>query len=175
MVVGLIAGALVLGAKFFLAQEAGEVWATRDARADFADYHVGECVVMPTTGAETTDDFRHSDCAVDPSYTISAVYDSDKPCASDDYAGFDWTVEDKTVVRFCMVENLVVDHCYQTNVDSQVIELIDCTAADSGARKVVRRSDRVDTVTCPPGSAAFMYLTPPRTYCVAPARPPAWS
>ena len=174
VVAGLVAGAVVITIKVVASQAISERVAAGDARADFADYHAGDCVVMPATGAETKADFRHSDCTADPSYTISAVYDSDKPCASDNYSGFDWIVADKTVVRFCLMENLVIDHCYAANPDSRLVELIDCATADSGALKVVRRSEHLDTTACPPGSNALMYLTPHRTYCVAPARAPSW-
>lgn len=175
VVIGVVAGAVAIAVKFFLAQEAGEQVATRDARAELAEYHVGDCVVLVSAGPANAADIRRSDCATDPSYTVGAVYDDDRPCANANYAGYDWTVEDETVARLCLVENLLVDHCYRSPSESQITELLDCADAGDDAIRVVRRSDSVDMATCPDASDSYIYLTPARTYCFAPISTPTWS
>ncbi|MBI3226573.1 MAG: hypothetical protein HYZ39_16105 [Mycolicibacterium cosmeticum] len=175
VVVGLIAGALVIAVKVAVSHEVSKQIATNDARSDFAEYHVGDCIVMVSAGPENKADVRRSECATDPSYTVGAVYDNDRPCDNANYAGYDWVVEDKTVVRLCLVENLLVDHCYRTSPETQITELLDCAGAGGNAMRVVRRSDSIDTTTCPQDSDAYIYLSPPRSYCFAPVALPTWS
>ncbi|MGJ6126406.1 hypothetical protein QN239_27910 [Mycolicibacterium sp. Y3] len=129
---------------------------------------VGECVVVGA-GADTAgSSIEHSDCAVDPSYTVAAVYEGDQECAGPNYADHAWIVGGKPARRVCLVQNLAAGHCYRVSQATAVINHVDCAAGSGGQQfRVVDRTDSLNAGPCPDGVVAYTYPVPPRTYCLA--------
>jgi hypothetical protein len=155
--------AMIILARYSLAEKRGEQDATAEARQDIASYLVGDCVTLGTAG----DDVQRTDCSTDPSFTVGAALDTDRPCASINYIEYNWSVDNTTIGRLCLAENLTAGQCYQPNSTGRTLEQIDCTTADDKAYKVIERLDADNPALCPANTTAYNYPTPARTYCLS--------
>ncbi|MHC9296742.1 LppU/SCO3897 family protein [Mycobacterium sp. LTG2003] len=162
-----IGTALVLFAKFGLAEKREERRAASEAKQEITSFSVGDCVTISPGKPETGTDIQRSPCSTDPSYTVGAVMETDQPCANTNYIGYTWSVGDTdTVGRLCLVENLTVGHCYHPQPGTDLLEQLDCATTDDKAYKVVQKLDSDDAQACPPDTSAYNYPLPPRTYCL---------
>lgn len=155
--------ALIMLAKFSLAEKREVQRATDAAKQEITSFLVGDCVAL---GGEGTDVHR-TDCGTDPSFTVGAVLDSDRPCANPNYVSYDWSLDHHAVGRLCLVENLTAGHCYHPTAGGKNLELTDCASTDDKAYKVVQRFDSV-AAQCPEDTATYTYPDPVRAYCLTP-------
>ncbi|MBU8824539.1 LppU/SCO3897 family protein [Mycolicibacterium goodii] len=159
--------ALIILAKFSLAEKSQERRAASEARHEISSFSVGDCVTISPSGRDKNEDIQHSSCTTDPSYTVGAVNETDQRCANQNYVAYTWSVnEADTVGRLCLVENLTVGHCYHQQPGSDLLEQIDCATNDDTAYRVVQRFDTTDATQCPPDTNAYDYPAPARTYCL---------
>jgi hypothetical protein len=164
LAISLTGVALIILARFSLAEKRETRNATTDAQKEISSYLVGDCVSL---GA-TAENVHRTDCTTDPSFTVGAAFTTDTPCTNDNYIGYAWTLDHRTIGRLCLVENLTAGHCYRPNPAGNDIEQIDCTTADDKAYEVVQRLDTDDPAQCAPNTNAEHYPAPARTYCLAP-------
>jgi hypothetical protein len=136
---------------------------TTEAKQEISSYLVGDCVALGAKG----DDVHRTDCGTDPSFTVGAALDTDQPCMNANYIGYNWALDDHTIGRLCLVENLTAGHCYRPTTTGKNLEQIDCTTTDDKAYKVIQRLDADDPAQCPADTNAYNYPTPARTYCLA--------
>lgn len=160
----IIGAALILLAKFSLAEKREVQQATTAAKQEITSYLVGDCVALGKQG----DDVHRTDCGTDPSFTVGAVLDTDRACANANYISYDWTLEHRAIGRLCLVENLAAGHCYHPTAGGKNLEIADCAVADDKAYKVVQRFDSVETAQCPADTTTYSYPVPVRAYCLAP-------
>ena len=163
LAISLIGVALVILARFSLAEKRETRNATTEAQKEIASYLVGDCVALGTAHQ----DVHRADCSIDPSYTVGAAFTTDTPCANDNYLGYTWTLDKHTIGRLCLVENLTAGHCYHPTDAGHDFEQTDCaTTTDDKAYQVVQRFDVDDPAHCPPHTHADNYPAPARTYCL---------
>ena len=134
---------------------------------------VGDCVVVTAPSPEAVQT-RPASCAEDPSYTIGALTTVTGTCPTAEYQHFPAPAADRVTAGFCLVPNLIADHCYRLNMPVGVVERADCSTPSSGPDdgvlvQVTRRLDVHDQRACPSagGHFAWPYPSPARTYCTA--------
>lgn len=166
-----IGTALVILAKFSLAEKREEQRAASEAKHEITSFAVGDCVTIGSGTPEKGNDIQRGPCTTDPSYTVGVVMETDQPCPNQNYIGYKWTVGDTdTVGRLCLVENLAVGHCYHPQPGTDLLEQLDCSVSDDKTYKVVHRIDSDSAGQCPAETNAYNYPAPPRTYCLGPAQ-----
>lgn len=150
-------------------------WQERSAKSsadkELDSYSVGECVTMSKAGEGVGNvDLTKADCSTDPSYTVASRIGADETCPSEAYSEYSLSVNYETTGKLCLVENLMVGHCYESEFMTNITTLnADCRGGLSSSNpfKVVDRSETADA-SCPPDSAAISFTEPARTYCVTP-------
>lgn len=162
LAISLTGVALIILARFSLAEKRETRNATAEAQKEIASYLVGDCVALGATGQ----DVHRTDCATDPSFTVGAAFTTDTPCTNDNYLGYTWTLDQHTIGRLCLVENLTAGHCYRPTDTGHDIARTDCATTDDKAYQVVQRLEVDDPTQCPPNTHAENYPAPARTYCL---------
>lgn len=168
LAITIIGIALIIVAKFSLAEKRETQRATNQARQEISSYLVGDCVALSTNG----EDIHRADCATEPSFTVGAILTSDTPCAAQtNYTGYGWTLDNHIVGRLCLIDNYIAGHCYHPTQTGNEFEPIDCSTTTDKAFKIVQRLDIDDPTQCPPNTLPYNYPTPARTYCITAVRP----
>ena len=157
----IIGAALILLAKFSLAEKREVQQATTAAKQEITSYLVGDCVALGAVG----DDVHRTDCGADPSFTVGAVLDSDRACPNANYLSYDWTLDRHAVGRLCLVENLTAGHCYHPTDGGKNLEQADCAVPDDKAYKVVQRFEST-AAQCPSDTTTYSDPAPARAYCL---------
>jgi hypothetical protein len=136
-----------------------------------ASLSIGDCVVVPASAPSAVRATKSS-CVVDPSYTIGAITTASGTCPSAEYQRFPAPAADEPTANFCLVPNLVADHCYQLDMPIGIVKRADCTASRTDPAtgvlvQITQRLDVRDQAACPTASGhyAWPYPAPARTYC----------
>lgn len=143
-------------------------WTKHNASKELDKYAIGDCLVLTKSGIGVED--SAVECSEDPSYTVASRQDAGSGCPNDNYVTYEVTVRGDTVSKLCLVENLVVDHCYESELVSNVTKLVDCKSSMVGNQfKVLSRQDSSDGA-CAEEAVVVSYPDPApgRTYCVGP-------
>ncbi|MCV7193037.1 hypothetical protein [Mycolicibacterium brumae] len=150
-------------------------WQERSAKSsadkELDSYSVGECVTMAKSDEGVGNvELTKADCGTDPSYTVASRIGADEKCPSEHYSEYSLSVNYETTGKLCLVENLVVGHCYESEFMTNITKLnADCRGGLSSSNpfRVVDRSETADA-PCPADSTAVSFADPARTYCLAP-------
>lgn len=158
---------VVFAAKHFISQ-----WNSNSkANKELDSYATGECVTMSKADQGIGNiELTKSACDIDPSYTVASRIDASGKCPNENYSEYSLSVNYETAGKLCLVENLAVDHCYETEFMTNITKLkATCTGglANSNPFKVVSRVES-EGAPCPGDSTAVTYAQPARTYCVSP-------
>ncbi len=153
----------------FIAITAFQAWRAHDnAAKQLAKYAVGDCLTLAKHGINVED--AKADCQQDPSYTVASRTDGDGTCPNDNYVTYEVTSGGDSAGQLCLVENMVAGHCYQTDLVSNVTELVDCANGSmiTPTVEVLSRQDN-SAATCEHDQTAITYPEPApgRTYCTA--------
>lgn len=146
-----------------------QIWRAHDNAAKQLDkYAIGDCLTLTKKGLGVED--AEAECGKEPSYTVASRLDGGGTCPNDNYVTFEVTTGGDSAGRLCLIENFVPGHCYQSDMVSNVTELVDCAQGSmiTATVTVLSRQDTGDG-TCEGDQIAIAYPEPApgRTYCTA--------